>query len=70
MHRFHEDDSRHQAQSREQSEVVSQLHQELTDVTVAFKTQILGLREEHHKVTSSLREELKVSSSRWTLNIE
>ncbi len=61
--RFHEEDSRHQAQSREQTEIVNQLRQELIDMTVAFKTQILGLREEHHKVTSSLREELKVCRS-------
>ncbi len=63
MRRFHEEESRHQSQSAEQGEVVNQLRRELTDVTVTFKTQILGLREEHHKTTTSLREELKVDLS-------
>ena len=44
------DEARHSTQRQEQSEMISQLRQEVEDVTNAFKSQLHGLQEDHHKV--------------------
>ena len=44
------DEVRHSTQSQEQSEMISQLRQEVEDVTNAFKSQLHSLQEDHHKV--------------------
>ena len=45
-----EEEARHSSQGQEQSELISQLRQEIEDVTTAFKNQLHGLQEDHHKV--------------------
>ena len=58
--RFHDEESHHQAQVREQSEVIAQLRHEISEITLAFKTQIHSLQGEHNRVSKGLKEELKV----------
>ena len=44
------EEARHSTQRQEQSEMISQLRQEVEDVTNAFKNQLHSLQEDHHKV--------------------
>lgn len=44
------EEARHSIQRQEQSELISQLRQEIEDVTNAFKNQLHSLQEDHHKV--------------------
>lgn len=46
-----EEDARHSLQSREQTQLIMQLREEIEQVTAAFKTQLHGLQEEHNKVS-------------------
>ena len=45
-----EEAGRHSLQSQEQTQLISQLREEIEQVTAAFKTQLHGLQEEHGKV--------------------
>lgn len=47
------EEARHSSQRQEQSELISQLRQEIEDVTNAFKNQLHSLQEDHHKVFCS-----------------
>lgn len=44
------EEARHSSQRQEQVELISQLRQEIEDVTFAFKSQLHSLQEDHHKV--------------------
>lgn len=44
------EEARHSTQRQEQSEMISQLRQEVEDVTNAFKNQLHSLQDDHHKV--------------------
>ena len=44
------EEARHSSQRQEQAELISQLRQEIEDVTNAFKNQLHSLQEDHHKV--------------------
>lgn len=59
--RLEEEEARHSTQSREQSELISQLRLEVTEVTAAFRSQLQSLQEEHQRVVAGLKEELKIS---------
>ena len=59
--RLEEEEARHSTQSREQSELISQLRLEVTEVTAAFRSQLQSLQEEHQRVVAGLKEEVKLS---------
>ena len=63
-HSLEEVESRHSSESREQEELVQQLRLEVTEVTVAFRSQLQSLQEDHQKNLAVLREELAASQER------
>ena len=50
--RLRTEEVRHSSQRQEQSELISQLRQEIEEVTNAFKNQLHSLQEDHHKVSA------------------
>ena len=52
QHRLRTEEVRHSSQRQEQSELISQLRQEIEEVTNAFKNQLHSLQEDHHKVSA------------------
>ena len=61
INRLEEAESRHNIESREQTEVIGQLRQEVMEVTEAFRGQLHSLQEEHQRAMVSLREDLDLS---------
>lgn len=64
--RLEEAESRHSDESREQTEVIGQLRQEVMEVTEAFRAQLHSLQEEHQRTVDSLRADLEVSRNTVT----
>jgi chromosome segregation ATPase len=48
------EEGRHSSQRQEQAELISQLRQEIEDITNAFKNQLHSLQQDHHKVSREI----------------
>ena len=64
--RLEEAESRHTRAGREQAEVISQLRQEVVEVTETFRAQLQRLQEEQQRVVASLNSELETARDSLT----